>query len=163
MCPHGQGGRGLSQCGHFVDKGRERLILCGRLLWTAPYAKGTFYAYNFFYLLLYIFLWRNGMAERLQRLIKQEQTQKVLFKHQTKELQKTNADGKWFTFCFDSVHALFDSVHALSYNDRILNFLFSTCPSDTPNDVEISALFISDSVVMQTFLQQNVWVSIPFL
>jgi len=23
VCPHGQGGRGLSQCGHFADKGGE--------------------------------------------------------------------------------------------------------------------------------------------
>jgi len=38
VCPHGQGG--LSQCGHFSDKGEEGqflAILCGRLLWTAPY------------------------------------------------------------------------------------------------------------------------------
>jgi len=37
VCQHGQ--RGLSQCGHFVDKGRGGqifAILCGRLLWTAP-------------------------------------------------------------------------------------------------------------------------------
>jgi len=39
VCPHGQGGRGLSQYGHFSDKGEESkffAILCGRLLWTAP-------------------------------------------------------------------------------------------------------------------------------
>ena len=33
------------------------------------------------------------MAERLQRLMKQEQTQKVLFKHQMKELQKSNSES----------------------------------------------------------------------
>jgi len=39
VCPHGQGERGLKQCGHFADKGgRDQFfaILCGRLLWTAP-------------------------------------------------------------------------------------------------------------------------------
>jgi len=36
LCPQGQGG--LSQCGHFAEKGGGDLcfaILCGRLLWTA--------------------------------------------------------------------------------------------------------------------------------
>jgi len=39
VCPHGQGGRGLSQCGHFETRGEGQffVILCGRLLWTAPY------------------------------------------------------------------------------------------------------------------------------
>jgi len=39
VCPHGQKGSGLSQCGHFSDKGgggQFFAILCGRLLWTAP-------------------------------------------------------------------------------------------------------------------------------
>jgi len=43
VCPHGQGGEGLSQCGHFADKeGGDQFfsILCGRLVWTAkiPFA-----------------------------------------------------------------------------------------------------------------------------
>jgi len=39
VCPHGQGGRGLSQCGNFVDNGRGGQffeILCRHPLWTAP-------------------------------------------------------------------------------------------------------------------------------
>jgi len=35
VCPHVQGG-GLSQCGH-GGRGKFFTILCGRLLWTAPY------------------------------------------------------------------------------------------------------------------------------
>jgi len=38
-CPHGQSGEGLSQSGHFADKGEGCQIfasLCGRLLCTAP-------------------------------------------------------------------------------------------------------------------------------
>jgi len=40
VCPHGQGGRRLSQYGHFSNKGggdKFFAILCGRPLWTAPY------------------------------------------------------------------------------------------------------------------------------
>jgi len=41
VCPHRQRRRGLSQCGHFVDKGgggQFFAFLCGRPLWTASYA-----------------------------------------------------------------------------------------------------------------------------
>jgi len=47
----GQEGRGLSQCGHFSDKGGEGqffAILCGRLLWTAPNGK-YFSGFSVFY------------------------------------------------------------------------------------------------------------------
>jgi len=40
VCPHGKKGEGLSQCRHFADKGEKGLIfviLCERLIWTAPY------------------------------------------------------------------------------------------------------------------------------
>jgi len=42
VCPYGQGGKGLNQCGHFTDKeggGEFFPILCGRLLWTVRYPK----------------------------------------------------------------------------------------------------------------------------
>jgi len=44
VCPHGQGGRGLSQFGHFLERGEGQFfaILCGRLLRTAPYYKSAF-------------------------------------------------------------------------------------------------------------------------
>jgi len=38
LCPHGQGGGGLSQCGQ--EEGDQSLaILCGSFLWTAPCKK----------------------------------------------------------------------------------------------------------------------------
>jgi len=32
VCPQGQKGKGLRQCGYFSDKGVSFVILCGRLL-----------------------------------------------------------------------------------------------------------------------------------
>jgi len=46
VCPHGQEKEGLSQRGHFADKGEGGqffAILCGRLLWTAPKTKNTLF------------------------------------------------------------------------------------------------------------------------
>jgi len=39
VCPLGQGERGLSQCGQWGIGGQFFPILCGCLLWTAPYLK----------------------------------------------------------------------------------------------------------------------------
>jgi len=41
--PHGQGGKGVESVWTFFGQGGRRdqffAILCGRLLWTAPYSK----------------------------------------------------------------------------------------------------------------------------
>jgi len=46
MCPHGQGERGLSQCGHFVDKGEGVNILRERPLWTILYRSTSIWLCN---------------------------------------------------------------------------------------------------------------------